>query len=271
MVTRCRGVVLGAAAIVLLCVACNPRLSKDEDVERALEKGRTYRSRHLYAKAEETFLSVLQRHPKDARVHQELGYLYFEDLADYVSALYHLERYLKAPRRSQPNDLRSDVLEQVRAICQQEIAKEVSLSVLTAAQQKEIRSLGESNKTLRLQVSNLTQRLAKQAPPQRSRGDGGSEHTEAGQSGNAGGSTSRETPPQVVRVPSTRSPEPEPRQTEQPRVTSPSPSTHTIRRGDTLYSLARRYGVSVARLQRANPRAQPDNLQIGQRITIPEP
>jgi len=256
--------------VVLLCTACDLRLSKDEDVERALERGRGHRSRHLYTKAEETFLGVLQRHPKDARVHQELGYLYFEDLTDYVSALYHFERYLQAPPNSQPNDLRSDVLEQVRAICQQEIAKEVSLSVLTTALQKEIESLGESNKTLRLQVANLSQRLAEtRASPPVSRDNGASGSAGAVPPDNAGVSPSRVTQPAAVSAPPTRPPErPQP----EPGAVVPARSrTHTIRKGDTLFSLSRRYNVSVAQLQRVNSRVQPNNLQIGQRIVIPLP
>ncbi|MFO7698580.1 MAG: LysM peptidoglycan-binding domain-containing protein [Anaerolineae bacterium] len=48
------------------------------------------------------------------------------------------------------------------------------------------------------------------------------------------------------------------------------PATYTVRRGDTLYSLARRFGVTVAALQRAN--GLPDDaIQAGMQITIPSP
>ena len=47
---------------------------------------------------------------------------------------------------------------------------------------------------------------------------------------------------------------------------------HTIARGDTLYSLARRYGVSVVALVSANKLASDRvPLRLGQRIVIPSP
>ncbi|HEX5706221.1 MAG TPA: LysM peptidoglycan-binding domain-containing protein [Pyrinomonadaceae bacterium] len=46
---------------------------------------------------------------------------------------------------------------------------------------------------------------------------------------------------------------------------------HTVRRGETLSGIAARYGVTVADLQRANPRiTNPDRIRAGQSIVIPE-
>jgi len=39
--------------------------------------------------------------------------------------------------------------------------------------------------------------------------------------------------------------------------------------GDTFYSIARRYNISVDALIAANPNVDPDNLRIGQQICIP--
>lgn len=44
---------------------------------------------------------------------------------------------------------------------------------------------------------------------------------------------------------------------------------YNIRRGDTLYSISRRYNVPLAMLLRANPFADMYNLQIGDEICIP--
>jgi len=44
---------------------------------------------------------------------------------------------------------------------------------------------------------------------------------------------------------------------------------YIIRRGDTFYGIARRFGVSVAVLTRANPGVNPGRLQIGQLVCIP--
>lgn len=44
---------------------------------------------------------------------------------------------------------------------------------------------------------------------------------------------------------------------------------YTIRAGDTLYSLARRYNTSVEAIMSANPGIDPNSLRVGQIICIP--
>lgn len=44
---------------------------------------------------------------------------------------------------------------------------------------------------------------------------------------------------------------------------------HTVRRGETLSHISRRYGVSVASLRDANGGVQPSRLQVGQRLRVP--
>lgn len=45
--------------------------------------------------------------------------------------------------------------------------------------------------------------------------------------------------------------------------------THVVQSGDTLASIARRYGVTLAQLQAANKISDPDRIYVGQVITIP--
>ena len=45
---------------------------------------------------------------------------------------------------------------------------------------------------------------------------------------------------------------------------------YTIRPGDTLYKLSQQFGVSVEAIIRANPGIDPNNLQMGQVICIPQ-
>ncbi len=45
--------------------------------------------------------------------------------------------------------------------------------------------------------------------------------------------------------------------------------TYTIRPGDTFYSIARNYYTSPQMIQTANPGINPENLQVGQTITVP--
>ncbi|MFN2292150.1 MAG: LysM peptidoglycan-binding domain-containing protein [Anaerolineae bacterium] len=53
--------------------------------------------------------------------------------------------------------------------------------------------------------------------------------------------------------------------------TTPPPAscTYVVRRGDTLYSIARRFGVSLATLIQLNHIANPSLIYVGQRLTIP--
>jgi len=46
---------------------------------------------------------------------------------------------------------------------------------------------------------------------------------------------------------------------------------YTIRAGDTFFSLASRFGVTLQALTSANPGVDPNNLQVGQQICIPAP
>jgi LysM repeat protein len=61
-----------------------------------------------------------------------------------------------------------------------------------------------------------------------------------------------------------------------PRKTTPvavkpkkkSPITHTVKKGDTLYGLSRKYGTSVSSIQRAN-RLKGSNIGLGKKLIIP--
>ena len=59
--------------------------------------------------------------------------------------------------------------------------------------------------------------------------------------------------------------------TPSPPSTCPSGSTaYTIKSGDTLYNLARRYGTTVDAIMKMNPGIDPNNLKVGQVICIPK-
>jgi LysM repeat protein len=54
-----------------------------------------------------------------------------------------------------------------------------------------------------------------------------------------------------------------------PGTKASSARTHVVRRGDTLSALAKRYGVSVYELRRANGLSEGETLKTGESIRIP--
>ena len=47
-------------------------------------------------------------------------------------------------------------------------------------------------------------------------------------------------------------------------------ATHTVRKGDTLYRIANRYGVSVQELRRENRIGRKSTLRVGQKLAVPQ-
>lgn len=52
-------------------------------------------------------------------------------------------------------------------------------------------------------------------------------------------------------------------------LTCPDADLYAIQKGDTLYAIARRYGISTAALMELNPYVEPTRLAIGQYICVP--
>lgn len=73
--------------------------------------------------------------------------------------------------------------------------------------------------------------------------------------------------PETAPVQPTAQPKAQPApKTEQP--TAPAGETYTIKAGDTLYSIARRYGTTVDEITRLNPGLKATELKIGTQIRI---
>ncbi len=52
---------------------------------------------------------------------------------------------------------------------------------------------------------------------------------------------------------------------------APGEQVYIVRSGDTLYSIARRFGVTVQALQQRNNLANPNDIKVGQQLIIPAP
>lgn len=49
----------------------------------------------------------------------------------------------------------------------------------------------------------------------------------------------------------------------------PASRSYTVKSGDNLWSIAKRNGISLAKLEAANPRINPRNMKIGSKLVIP--
>lgn len=62
----------------------------------------------------------------------------------------------------------------------------------------------------------------------------------------------------------------DPSELEAQTLADSAPATYTILRGDTLYRVAERFGITVAELASANGIAEDDLIYPGQILVIPE-
>ena len=76
------------------------------------------------------------------------------------------------------------------------------------------------------------------------------------------------TPSKKSRVASRPQSKPKPKSVAKPKPKKKSPIRYTIKKGDTLYALSRKYKTSVSSIQRANG-LKGTNLRIGRTLLIP--
>ncbi len=79
--------------------------------------------------------------------------------------------------------------------------------------------------------------------------------------------TASKPKPTVAAASTAPKPKPKPKPTPV-KPSKPAPVKHTVKKGDTLYSLARRYGSSVSSIQKANGLSG-STIRIGQALSIP--
>ena len=210
----------------------------------------------------EAFEKALEANPHSALAHFELGVLYEQhgdhQQDDYVSAMYHYNRVIKL----RPNEYPSDNARQRLAGCKQELVKAEALAPVFQTMQRDLEKLREENELLRrrLEAGQSSSRPAVAAGPVPNYQG----ITVAVRSNSTANSTGSIHP--------TRSPVP----TSRERVTPLPPATsstrvHTVKSGDTAYSIARQYRVRLDVLLSANPGVDPKRIKIGQTLTIPNP
>jgi LysM repeat protein len=130
-----------------------------------------------------------------------------------------------------------------------ELSKTAAFAPVTQTLQREFDKLAEENKQLRAEVEKW-----------RAEAEQWRTHYASQPPASARQSTPPAAPPQTA--PPTANP---------PTTYAPRPAlrTHTVKSGDTLTSIAGRYGVKLDALTAVNPGLDPRKMRIGQTINVP--
>jgi len=186
---------------------------------------------------------ALERYPRLARAHLEVGSLYATKKKDYVRAIYHFQRYLELRPDTQKRKLIEDWIRRA------ELALAAEIKTRSSGVPVELARLREENRRLTQRVKELSARIEELMR-------GAAAETPSGKKEEAPPSKVKELPP--------------PR----PTPAYPEVKVYRVRRGDTLSSIAARfYGdrTKWRRIYEANRNIldSPESLRVGQRLVIP--
>jgi 2',3'-cyclic-nucleotide 2'-phosphodiesterase/3'-nucleotidase len=67
------------------------------------------------------------------------------------------------------------------------------------------------------------------------------------------------------------SPEPEPTAEATAEPTAAAGTRYKVKKGDTMWAIAQKYGISLASLREANPDVDPTKMRVGTVLVIPQP
>jgi len=215
----------------------------DEQNELHFRKGKALATALDYAGAVDAFERALEANPKNSSAHFELGLLYERD-GDYSAAIYHFERFLKL----RPESERADIVRSRINTDKMELSKSTLLAPVTQNMQREFEKLAEENKQLRAQLEQARAEVEQWRVHY----------------ANQPQATGRTATPPPQQVTSTSQPAPPNSAAGRPLM-----RTHTIKTGDTLTSIASRYGVKLEALTSVNPGLDPRRMRVGQVINVP--
>jgi LysM repeat protein len=255
---------LRAAPCVLACLSlsgCLPGGSGplDEEKEPHFLAGKSRVSTFDYKGALECYEKALQVNPHSAAAHFEMAWLFDQKEMDPAAAIYHYEKYLTY-RAKAPN---AEVVKQRIMACKQALAETVSLGPVTEKIQRQFEQLAEENKRLSQETNRLHEELDKWT------------------SYAARLQTQTSQPPPPVLTARVIQPTPTGRapalaatpdtavRTNAPSASTAAVRTHTVKAGETLALIARKYGVKLETLMAANSNLDARRLRIGQSLRVP--
>jgi len=215
-----------------------------------------------YTGAIEAFKESLEVSPRSAAAHYQLAWIYENKLTNSAAAIYHYQEYLDLNPKAENRDL----INQRIYTCKQQLGAEGMPSAGGPGAQRQLERLAEQNHQLQDEVDKwhayYKAELAARANPQAAPPSQPSNPAPS-PAVPSPGRTAGITPPIHQTVPS-------PAGGAGPGPTAPyHPRTHVVASRETLASIARKAGVSLAALESANPGLDSRHLRPGQTIYLP--
>ena len=234
----------------------------DPKKEANYQQADAYQRIKQFDKAIEYYQRALIVNPRNADAHLGLGLIYSDSTKQpaYGYAYYHLSRYIEMAHST--NDLIPKMIHSTGLALAEQYAAEIG----KIETQGDLYKLRKENSDLQKALGALTNQivvLTAQLESVRSSMrvvSGGSPPSSVGQAGIAA-----EVPPKVTPVlrlvPSAE-------RTVSPRASVAS-SKYRVQAHDTLASIAKKNGVTLQKLQAANPNIDSRKLKLGQEIRVP--
>jgi LysM repeat protein len=239
--------------VVLLCVGtngCLPSSQGDYEEEKEVHylTGRNCLNSMNFSGAAEAFESAVEVNPRSASAHFQLGCLYEEkEPRNPAAAIYHYDQFLKW----RPGSDKAEFVKQRIRNCKQDLANSELPLPISAGMQREFEKLAEDNKRLREDNESLRAQLASRSP------------------------VFPTNPPALNPVrpssssPVGSSPRPPSASVSGGRPVPATGRTHTVQAGETPMAIARKYGVKLDDLLRANPGLDAKRLRPGKTLNLP--
>jgi LysM repeat protein len=268
------------AVLALAWTGCDPATVSNqtsEEKEPHYLAGKSRVNAMDFKGAIESFEKAIESNPSNAAAHFELGWLFDRKEGDPAAAIYHYEKFLKL----RPKAENSEIVHQHIQACKQELARTVTLGPINDRVQKELERLTEDNKKLREENKTLNEEALKwrtyfAAAAATNRAAMSASESSTPRDSAARDSSRRDSGQKDSAQRSVAKRQATPDRTATPRSTTTlrssnygSGRTHVVRSGETLTSIARRYGVKLSTLTWANPGVDPKRLKAGQVIKIP--
>ncbi len=227
--------------MLVLCAGVNGCLPSsqgdfEEEKEAHYLAGKSCLNTMDFHGAIEAFEKAVEVNPRSASAHFQLGCLYEEKAPEPAAAIYHYEQFLKW----RPASDKAEFVKQRVVNCKQDLAKLVMPLPISAGLQREFEQLAQDNKRLREDNERLRAQWAGRAPV-------------------------FATNP-AVSVAARPLPNPPAGNTARP---PPAGGTHKVQDGETLTAIARKYGVKLDDLVRANPGLDPRRMRAGKTLNLP--